>query len=99
MPGLHGGHTSVRSSPGDAHPSDSDVTPAEMLKKAGYDAGAHGSGASISQTARGIRCGRASMTSWVFAPSRCALLYPFCPTRSHDRVLLLLNKDGGRGQH
>ena len=42
MTGLHGGYTSVRSNLGYAHLSDSDVTLAEMLKRAGYAAGAYG---------------------------------------------------------
>lgn len=58
MTGLHGGCTSVRSNLGYAHLSDSDVTLAEMLKRAGYAAGAYGkwghrsrgqSGASVPQ--------------------------------------------------
>ncbi len=98
--GLHGGHTSVRGNLGDAHIRDEDITLAEVLKEAGYSAGAYGKWGLGLMDSPGhpLRQGFDDFLGYLHQV-HAHFFYPFWLTRNHGRMLLPLNKDGGRGQY
>ena len=100
MTGLHGGHTSVRGNLGDAHLNDSDVTLAEMLKKAGYAAGAYGKwGLGLADSpGHPLRQGFDDFLGYLHQV-HAHFFYPFWLTLNHGRMNLRLNERGGREQY
>lgn len=100
MTGLHGGHTSVRGNLGDAHIRDEDMTLAEVLKGAGYAAGAYGKwGLGLADSpGHPLRQGFDDFLGYLHQV-HAHFFYPLWLTDNHSRMLLPLNKDGGRGQY
>lgn len=100
MTGLHGGHTSVRGNLGDAHIRDQDVTLAEVLKSAGYETGAYGKWGLGLEGSPGhpLSQGFDDFLGYLHQV-HAHFFYPFWLTRNHGRMLLPLNKNGGRGQY